>query len=305
LRDSFVHEALLYRDAEEFLAGTLPFVESGLEAGEPVLVAVPGPNIDLIADALGPAAMPIRLVDMSLAGRNPGKIIPWVLYPFMAEHPGRRVRIIGEPVWAGRSLPEYPACAQHEAMINIAFQGLDASILCPYDIRDLEPHMVEDAFRTHPVLVRGEQREESGGYAPDEVVEDYNLPLGEVPAQAAVLTFGPDGLPAVRDFVALHGGQAGLSRPRIAELQLAVNELATNAVTHGGGKGALSIWRSELGMFCEVRDAGHATERLVGRVPPAVDSLGGRGLVLVNYLCDLVRSYAGPEGTVVRLLLRE
>jgi anti-sigma regulatory factor (Ser/Thr protein kinase) len=304
VRGSFVHEALLYQDADEFLAGILPFVAGGLDAGEPVLIAVPGPRIDVIADVLGPAAMPIRFMDMSLAGDNPGRIIPWVLYPFLAEYQGRRVRIVGEPVWAGRSHLEYPACAQHEAMINIAFHGSDASILCPYDTRELEPHMIEDTFRTHPVMVRGERREDSHGYAPDDVVEEYNLPLDEVPAGAATLTFGGDGLPAVRDFVALHGGQAGLDRRRVAELQLATNELATNAVTHGGGKGTLSMWRSGLGVFCEVRDDGHATERLVGRVPPAVDSLSGRGLVLVNYLCDLVRPYCGPDGTVVRVLLR-
>ena len=42
---------------------------------------------------------------------------------------------------------------------------------------------------------------------------------------------------------------------------------------------------------------------LAGLVPPAPESLGGRGLVLVNYLCDLVRIHTGPEGTAVRAYL--
>ena len=36
----FVHEALLYTDEDEFLRGTVPFLEHGLRAGEPMLVAV-------------------------------------------------------------------------------------------------------------------------------------------------------------------------------------------------------------------------------------------------------------------------
>ena len=38
--DDFHHEALLYADEDEFLAGTVPFVRDGVWAGEPVLVAV-------------------------------------------------------------------------------------------------------------------------------------------------------------------------------------------------------------------------------------------------------------------------
>jgi hypothetical protein len=33
-------------------------------------------------------------VDVTEAERNPGRLIPWVYHPFVAEHPGRRVRMI-------------------------------------------------------------------------------------------------------------------------------------------------------------------------------------------------------------------
>ena len=39
---------------------------------------------------------------------------------FVREHPGSRVRIVGEPIWAERTDEEYPACAEHEALINVA-----------------------------------------------------------------------------------------------------------------------------------------------------------------------------------------
>jgi len=38
----FRHGAFFYADADEFLAGTVPFVQEGLEAGEAILVALNG-----------------------------------------------------------------------------------------------------------------------------------------------------------------------------------------------------------------------------------------------------------------------
>src|SRR5690348_12702806 len=112
-REAFQHEALVYRTPEELLAGTVPFVEAGLAADEPVLVAVPAANIELIRDAMTAASGAVRFVDMTEAGRNPGRIIPGVLHAFVDEHAPCRVRVIGEPIWAGRSAAEYPACVQH------------------------------------------------------------------------------------------------------------------------------------------------------------------------------------------------
>jgi hypothetical protein len=37
----FAHEALFYRDEDDFLDGTASFVADGVNKGEPVLVAVP------------------------------------------------------------------------------------------------------------------------------------------------------------------------------------------------------------------------------------------------------------------------
>src|SRR5690349_24474231 len=98
---------------------------------------------------------------MTEACRNPGRIIPTVLLAFANAHPGRRVRLIGEPIWAGRSDTEYPACAQHEALINTAFTGRPATILCPYNTRLLDPLWVQDAYRTHPVMLTTTRRWDS------------------------------------------------------------------------------------------------------------------------------------------------
>src|SRR5262245_66433911 len=97
----FSHPALWYRDRDEYLAGTVPFLRDGLAAGEPVAAAVPTGNLALLRDALGEDADQVLWRDMTEAGRNPGRIIPTVLLAFANDHPGRRVRIIGEPCWPG------------------------------------------------------------------------------------------------------------------------------------------------------------------------------------------------------------
>jgi len=301
---TFVHEGLFYANAAEYLAATVPFVEDGLSAGQPVLVAVPGPNLQLIRAALDGAADRVQFADMTRAGRNPGRIIPWVLHAFISEHAGQRPRIIGEPIWAGRSDEEYPACAQHEALINEAFVGVPATILCPYDTSRLSPHVLADAVVTHPVLVEADGRRPSPGYAPLDLVAAYNLPLTEPAPPFATLPFDAGGLAQVRRFVAHEAGRAGLPVDRIADLQIAVNELATNTIRHGGGTGTVRAWQTPDHFVCDVRDTGRITDPLAGRLPPHIFSERGRGLVIVNHLCDLVRVHTGEGGTAVRLHVR-
>lgn len=175
--EPFVHPALFYRGEEEYLHGTVPFVRDGLKAGEPVAVAVPGPNLAMLKAALGEDVAHVKFLDMTEAGRNPGRIIPRVLRAFADTHRHTRVRIIGEPIWAGRSTVEYPACVQHEALINPAFQGRDVTILCPYDADRLDGQVLTDAYATHPLIISGGRERPSTSYAPEHVVARYNQPL--------------------------------------------------------------------------------------------------------------------------------
>ncbi|TDC41926.1 sensor histidine kinase [Micromonospora sp. KC213] len=303
--DPFTHPALLYRDDDEYLAGTVPFIREGLAVGEPVAVAVPAANLALIRDALGADAERVLLRDMMVAGRNPGRIIPTVLLAFANANPGRRVRLIGEPIWAGRSATEYPACAQHEALINAAFAGRPATILCPYNTRLLDPVWIEDAYKTHPVMVDADGGFDSVHYdEPSVVAAAFNLPLPDPPPHATTLTIDVFALPVVRRMAAEHAERAGLPPQRIADLVLAVNELTTNTLRHGGGTGKLALWTDDDQLVCQLADNGYLSDPLAGRIPVPADALGGgRGLLLVNQLCDLVRVYTSSAGTTIRAYL--
>jgi anti-sigma regulatory factor (Ser/Thr protein kinase) len=323
------HEALLYRGPDELVAAIVPFVRDALAAGEPVLVALPAPNLNLLAAALNEAALDeaalgdtalgeaargevtvggpadrLRLVDMTEAGRNPGRIIPWVLHAFIQQHAGKRVRIVGESIWAGRTAEEYPACAQHEALVNVTLAGCPATILCPFDASRLDPQVLTDAGRTHPVVTGDGRRWCSAEYRPESVIGAYDQPLPDVPACAAAVEFDGTGLSELRDLIADRARRAGMTERRVVDLQLAVNELVSNAVLHGAGGGTLWMWTVAGGLACEVRDHGRALVPLAGRVPPGPGSVRGRGLVLVNYVSDLVRIHTRPDGTAVRLYMR-
>jgi anti-sigma regulatory factor (Ser/Thr protein kinase) len=300
--ERFVHPALFYRGPEQYTAGTVPFLAEGLAAGEAVAVAVPGPHLERIRAGLGAGAAEVEFLDMTRVGRNPGRIIPGVLRAFADAHPTRRVRIVGEPIWAGRSADEYPACVQHEALINAAFQGREVTILCPYDADALKPEVLADAHATHPVVIDTGVERASDAYDPDRVVARYNQPLSHPPG-AASLPFDADALPEARSFAVREAGRLGLAEDRRQDLMLAVAELTTNSVVHGGGTGTLRIWADGHRIVCEVHDRGRLTDPLAGRRPPARDQVGGRGLMLVHYVTDLVRLHTAPDGTTVRFYL--
>jgi anti-sigma regulatory factor (Ser/Thr protein kinase) len=299
---TFSHPALFYRGRDEYLAGTVPFVLDGLAAGEPVAVAVPSGNLELIKAELGSAADSVHLVDMASAGLNPGRIIPGVLLAFADRHQCA-VRVIGEPIWPGRSELEYPACAQHEALINHAFAGRNATVLCPYDTQGLAADVLEDAEATHPELIRADGPTTSVSYDPDRIIKQYNFILDR-PVDAPNSAFDLSGLRAVRSFAAERGTELGVRDELLDDLALIVAELSANSVVHGGGTGALWIWREGNYVVCEINDNGYIADPLVGRIPAPPDQLGGRGLLMVNQIADLVRVYSEPGNTTVRTYLR-
>jgi anti-sigma regulatory factor (Ser/Thr protein kinase) len=303
------HDALFYADPAGYLDGVLGFVRDGLERDEPVLVAVPEPNLGLLRSRLGSAEFSsVRTADMGRAGRNPGRIIGSVLTAFVHEHRGRRVRIVGEPIWAGRTSAEYPACAEHEALINVALADAPAYILCPYDLAGLEPAVLTDATRTHPVLADGRSRWASPAYEdPVAVAAGFDRPLPPVPPDADVLVVARGiGPRDARRFVHEFAQNAGMSGERLVGLRQIVQELAVNTIMHSGGAGLLSVWTADGDVVVQLEDGGRITDPLVGRRPPAPAEVG-HGLFLVHQLADLVRVHRCGDGTAVRvrLALRE
>ena len=85
------------------------------------------------------------------------------------------------------------------------------------------------------------------------------------------------------------------------ELVLAVHEVATNSVRHGGGVGMLRLWRTSDTLVCEVQDAGHIRDPLTARRRPGGEARESRGLWIADQICDLVEIASSPRGSQVRI----
>jgi anti-sigma regulatory factor (Ser/Thr protein kinase) len=299
----FDHEAICYSGKEEFVSRTVPLVVEGVESDEAVCVAVPEPRLSLLRDALGDLGTRVTFVDMAKVGANPARIIPF-WQSFVSLHgDGAAVRGIGQPLWEGRSAEETVECQRHEALINLAFAGSsDVRILCPYDTKANDAAVVEEARHSHPLIVDGNGREASEDYRNlEEVMKPFDAPLSEPPKEAHRFDFGRKDLQAIREIARSTALGAHLDRSSAEDLVLAVNEVATNSIKHGGGSGTLRAWSSRNDVVCEVRDSGLISDPLAGRLMPDSNSSSGRGLWMANSLCDLVQIRALPEGNVVRL----
>jgi anti-sigma regulatory factor (Ser/Thr protein kinase) len=303
----FRHEALFYAGRDDFVRRTGAFLRDAVEAEEPALVVVDAGKIALLREELGDAAAGVRFADMAEVGANPARIIPaWREFVTRSAPTGRRLRGIGEPIWPERTAAELAECERHESLLNVAFAGSPSWwLLCPYDTEALDPAVVEEARRTHPfVRENGVGRESADYYGLSAIGAPFAEPLPEPPASALELAFGDDPLEALRWLVGRAADEAGLEPSRAADFVLAVHELATNTVRHGGGRGTLRLWREQDALICEISDAGRLDQPLAGRERPLAGQPGGRGLWLVNQLSDLAQIRCFEAGSVVRLHMR-
>jgi anti-sigma regulatory factor (Ser/Thr protein kinase) len=286
---SFRHDALFYSSGDRgFVEATLDLVRDAVSKEAGVLVAVDSGRAAALSEALGEEAEGVRFADIRQLGRNPARIIPtW--QDFVGEHAGRGDALaIGEASWPGRSEAELAECERHDALVDLAFaDGVPWRVLCAYDLEGLASHVIEAAERAHSGT-----REPAQPFA------------GELPAPGGTLTeraFGSGELSQLRHAVSEWAAAHAMRSEHIEELVLAVDELATNSIRHGGGSGTLRCWREGEALICEVQDLGWIDAPLVGRRRPDPEASSGRGVWLANQLCDLVQIRSTPAGTVVRV----
>lgn len=119
------------------------------------------------------------------------------------------------------------------------------------------------------------------------------------------LTFSRESMPTVRREVGRCAADRGLTDDlQRAKFVTAVNEIATNAVSHGGGRGALRLWLDGGVLWCQVSDSGRgihprwldtSTRSGPGEVPC-------RGLWLARQICGPIEIDTSRSGT--RVVLR-
>ncbi|RSM48931.1 ATPase [Actinoplanes sp. ATCC 53533] len=129
---------------------------------------------------------------------------------------------------------------------------------------------------------------------------------GASPSPADLLTrqFGLDGLVTLRHDLERCAAQHGLAGLELYRFVVAVNELTTNAVRHGGGSGQLALWRTADRLHCRVTDRGKGLP--AGRLPhrPPPDAVGGRGLWLAHHSVEQLVIDSDGRGTSITVSTR-
>ncbi|MEU9097933.1 sensor histidine kinase [Streptomyces sp. NPDC048361] len=298
----FRHELYPYRGNAEFLSGTQGFIRAALEAGEAVVVAVPSDKASLLREEF-PDEPAVTFVETSTAGASPGRLVAaWTEWMSERGEGGRPVRGIGETAWRqARSAAHLSELRYHEWLLNRAFARSSAwSMLCPYDTADDDRGALRSVSRCHPLIHQDGRSVRNEGYlSADEYVFDA---LSDPCDPHQELTYTSGDLSAIRSKVSQCASDAGVAEDQLPKLAVAVTEIATNSIRHGGGQGTLRTWSDPTTFLCEFRDGGYISDVMAGRTRPTAGQLGGRGLWLAHQLCDLVEIRSSPEqGTTIRL----
>ncbi|MFC9843441.1 anti-sigma factor RsbA family regulatory protein [Streptomyces sp. NPDC060223] len=312
IRTGFVHQALCFGSDDEFLDGTVAFTRDGLEAGDTVLAVTQAQHAPLLEDALGTLSGDVEFADAEDWYRHPSRTLARY-HEYCADHgTDRRVRIIGEPVWRGRTEFETREWTRYESLLNVAFADSGHWILCLYDTRTVPGDIVRAASRTHPELALGARTAAASPHYTDPAVFyaecDTGRPLALLPEGADDIPFGRGRSATVRAALAAYARRSGLPEQRTYDMVAAVHEAVVNAVRFGGGGGVLRLRSDPDYVICEVADDGARNPatpaRFPGQLPPGARAVRGHGMWLVRQLSDLVAEDLGPTGSAVRMYFR-
>ena len=289
----------MYRSEAECGDTVGAFLREAAAAAEPVLVALPAERLAQVQDAAAGKAPENRFEDMREVGRNPNRLLP-MIEDWVRGHEGA-TRVVSEAIFPGRSYAETVECLRHETLLNAVLADAPATILCPFDAANLDAAALAGAELTHPSVVEGGRRRASDAYSGSAELDlDARWPLE--PPTGPVDEIDPVGLWDLRRAVADDPIVGALSRERRSDLVLAVNEAATNAVRHNDGAYRTRIWHDGRGVVTELRaDHGLGDRRVLHGARPAPEAESGRGLWLINEVCDLVEFRSDAQGMTLRL----
>jgi len=147
-RPGYLHEAVLYDSDEEFLGVVVPFLQEGVAAGEPCLVALRASTTSLVREAVADTTGLTFLDDRY---DRPASVIRSNRDLFAAHvaDGASLIRVASEVPHPGVGAP-WDGWARYEAAINRAYAEFPLWGLCAYDTRITPGSVLDDVARTHP-----------------------------------------------------------------------------------------------------------------------------------------------------------
>jgi anti-sigma regulatory factor (Ser/Thr protein kinase) len=303
----YFHEAGFYGSDDEFLDLVVPFVEGGIAAGEPTLLAFGEPNEKLVRDAMGEPEGLSYLRGSAQYARPAGAIKKY--RDLLAEHVAGgagQIRVAGDVPHPGIGVP-WDWWARYEATVNHAYDDFPLWGLCPYDTRITPESVLDNVARTHPHLASPD-----GAHRVNEKFED---PIGFL---GSLTPAGADALESTRPFAELHDftpaiarnavlqAAAGTEVPanEVEDMLIAVSEAVANAYRHGLTPVRLRLWAGRDRLVVMVTDGGTGpADPFAGLVPVRASTSGGLGLWIVHQLCSRVTMTTGDDGFTLRMIV--
>jgi anti-sigma regulatory factor (Ser/Thr protein kinase) len=307
---TYRHDALLYDSPADLVKGVVPFLLDGLAAGHAAVVATGAETAAVLRDAVNGDPR-VHVIDRSdvYRARTPTAITTFrQLAEQRASEGFERVRVVGE-VNFGETERDWLEWQRYESVINEALADWPLWGLCVFDTQRLPEPLLDSALRTHSMVAS------AAGRAPNPLFTDPADYLRSLPVPAEPLEGTAPRLsaPDVSDFIGLrHAVAAELStvaapHDAIEDFLLAVDEMTSNALRHGGPPVSLRLWTADDRIVCTIADHGPGfDDPFAGYGPAHGDDLsrGGMGLWLARQLCDHVDITAEDDGAQVRLTLR-
>lgn len=308
------HETALYGSDEEFLAIVVPFLERGVQQGEPTLVGLTAPTTQLLRDTVGDVPGVVFLDDTDGARSRPAGLIRANREAFAAQVAAgaRRIRVLGEVPHPGLGVP-WGWWARYEAAVNHVYDDFPVWGICPYDTRTTPPDVLADVLRTHPHLTGAGGRSRSSPDYEDPRAflvrrqsADGDRPksasLPETAVTPAVDVLDPP-LPVTRELVRSAGQDARLTEAEIDDLVLVVSEGVSNAVAHGRPPVRVRFWTALRRVVALISDTGAGpADPFAGLLPARGSATGGFGLWIAHQLCSDVTLRRTDRGFTLRLV---
>ena len=306
----YTHDALFFDSPGQLTDVAVPFLLEGLAAGEAAVVATSTGTANLLRQAVDgdPRVHVIERGDVYRA-RTPTAITTFRRLAEQHAADGvKRVRVVGE-VDFGPTERDWLEWQRYESVINDALAEWPLWGLCVFDTQRLPAPLIESALRTHSTLVTDGDRAPNPDFAdPADYLRSLPVPVEPLEDTAPRLA-----APDVSDFIGLrHAVAAELDRvpaPRdaVEDFLLAVDEMTSNAMRHGGPPVSLRLWVADDRIVCTISDHGPGWDDPFAGYGPAHGedlSRGGMGLWLARQLCDHVDISSDGAGARVRLTLR-
>lgn len=297
----FFHETAFCGSDDEFLAIAVPFVEGGLRAGQPTLIACAEKNTALLRGALSDDDAVTYLPGADQYARPADAIASYRdIFGGLAKAGATQIRTIGDVPHPGYGVP-WDWWGRYENAANQAYAEFPLWGLCPYDTRITPPEVLADVARTHEYIATA-----AGEHLPNPDFGNGLLlgrPVPDALEQTAPRVSLVDPTPAaVRE--AVHAAIAGtrLTEDSAHDVVYAASEIVTNGLSHGVAPVRFRLWADDSRVVVTVTDQGRGpADPLAGLIPTAATTSAGLGLWILHRTCDYVSMARDEDGFTVRV----